>query len=133
MIWRNNVRWNIRETDDPRKFMTVDSGDYVLAVPDFSRYARQSQELGTDREINRGQDTSSSKSSNDGHLLKKVVMKLSGRVRWQAGIVFERNLDDGGRSFEFSPHYNVTLKNPLHVKSIKNQVSGKIVKSNECR
>lgn len=118
MIWRNNVRCNIRETDDPRKFMTVDSGDFVLAVPDFSHYARQLPELG----VRRGKDSSVSQGRNDGHLLKKVVMKLSGRVRWQAGIVFERNLENGGRSFEFSPHYNVTLKNPVHVKSILHEV-----------
>ncbi|KAG9724667.1 hypothetical protein KCU73_g13371, partial [Aureobasidium melanogenum] len=40
MVWRNQVRWRIAQDDDPRKFMTVDSGDYVLAIPDYNYYAR---------------------------------------------------------------------------------------------
>jgi hypothetical protein len=36
MCWRNEVRWNICRDPDPRKFMTVDSGEYILAVPDYS-------------------------------------------------------------------------------------------------
>jgi hypothetical protein len=41
-------------------------------------------------------------------------MKLNGNVRWVAGLVFERNVDGGGRSFNFIPHYKVTLKNPKY-------------------
>ena len=118
MIWRNNVRWRIREDNEPGKFMTVDSGDYMLAVPDFASYVRNSPELDTDR----GKE-SADPNNNDGHLVKKVVMKLSGRVRWQSGIIFERNLDNDQRTFDFEPHYNVTLKNPMHLKSIKDAVS----------
>jgi hypothetical protein len=46
---------------------------------------------------------SSSSGSEDSAIFKKVIMKLSGNVRWLAGLVFERNIDGGGRSFDFRP------------------------------
>ncbi|KAI9729113.1 MAG: hypothetical protein M1828_000198 [Chrysothrix sp. TS-e1954] len=118
MIWRNDVQWNIWQENDPRKFTTVDSGDYVLAIPDFSHYARQSQDYTGSRKPYRNSSVSS---QSDGVIMKKVVMKLSGAVRWSLGMVFERNLPNGSRSFDFGKHYDVTLKNPQHVKSIKNE------------
>lgn len=110
MVWRNDVRWNIGQHEDPRQFMTVDSGDYILAVPDFNKYARQA----TDQDS--GDDHSSTTSGGSGSkrdaVFKKVVMKLSGNVRWMAGLMFERDLPDGSRSFKFKPHYDVVLKHP---------------------
>ena len=109
MCWRSDVRWSICEDPDPRKFMTVNSGDYVLAVPDFSHYARHS------RAVEKGDNDSISSSNSGartGQMFKKVVMKLSGNVQWLAGLVFERDTDDGQRSFDFTPHYEVVLKNP---------------------
>lgn len=108
MCWRNDVRWSICQDPDPRKFMTVDSGEYVLAIPDFSNYARRSLE----REIPEDSSVTSSHSYEQGGKFKKTVMKLSGNVQWIAGLVFERNMDDGKRSFSFKPHYEVVLKNP---------------------
>ncbi|KAI9678545.1 MAG: hypothetical protein M1817_005602 [Caeruleum heppii] len=113
MCWRNDVRWRIGQDDDPKKFMTVDSGEYVLAIPDFSHQARQSMDLnGPDSE-----SLLSSSSHKNGALFKKVIMKLSGNVQWLAGLVFERNLDGGGRSFDFKPHYEVTMRNPKFAKA----------------
>lgn len=117
MAWRNNVQLNIWRENDPMKFMTVDSGEFILAVPDFSQFARNSTNLmpsQAQEQIHIGAREDSS--------FKKVVMKLSGKVRWQAGLMFEREIKDGKRSFEFEPHYNVTLRNPQHIKSIKNNV-----------
>ena len=111
MVWRNNVRWSIWKDEDPQEFMIVDSGDYILAVPDFSRYARNY--MITHRQT---ASTASVEGHKEGQMFKKVIMKLSGKVRWQAGLVLERNLDDGTRSTEFEPHYNVVLKNPVYVK-----------------
>lgn len=108
MCWRNDVRWNICQDPDPRKFMTVDSGDYVLAIPDFSNYARRSLE----RDVPEEGSITSSHSYEQGGKFKKTMMKLSGNVRWIAGLVFERNTEDGKRSFDFKPHYEVVLKNP---------------------
>lgn len=106
MCWRNNVRWGIHQDDDPKQFMTVKSGEYVLAIPDYSHQARETiPSTSQDNE-----SISSTSSYKNGALFKKVIMKLSGNVRWMAGIVFERDLDQGGRSFQFVPHYNVILR-----------------------
>ncbi|KAI9856358.1 MAG: hypothetical protein M1824_005486 [Vezdaea acicularis] len=106
MCWRNDVRWSISKEDDPRKFMTVNSGEYMLAIPDYGHQARHSQDS---QSIS---DSDSISSLRSGALFKKVVMKLSGNVQWLAGLVFERNVEGGKRSFDFTPHYKVTFKNP---------------------
>ncbi|KAH8894879.1 hypothetical protein GQ53DRAFT_792719 [Thozetella sp. PMI_491] len=109
MCWRNEVTWNIHADDDPKRFMTVDSGEYVLAVPDYSQQVREDRRR-------RGEDASlaSETSTKPGAQFKKVVMKLSGKVQWMAGLVFERAIDHGNRSFNFKPHYEVQLKSPQY-------------------
>lgn len=115
MCWRNDVRWNLCRDPDPRKFMTVDSGEYILAVPDYSHQARH-VEL-----IERGHDddsVSTDSSFKHGVIFKKVAMKLSGNVQWVAGLMFERDTGEPGqRSFDFRPHYDVVLKEPRFAKS----------------
>ncbi|GAB7357945.1 hypothetical protein MBLNU230_g0112t1 [Neophaeotheca triangularis] len=105
MVWRNNVKWNIAQSKDPRQFMTVDSGDYLLAVPDFSHYARASDARAEE------EDSASSNSLRKGAAFKKVVMKLSGKVQWLAGMMFQRESREG-RTFDFKNHYDVVLKHP---------------------
>ncbi|KAI0104138.1 mitochondrial protein from FMP27-domain-containing protein [Nemania sp. FL0031] len=112
MCWRNNVKWNIHTEDDPKKFMTVDSGEYVLAVPDFSAHARE--EARGMQENDRVTSDSNYKTS---IAFKKVIMKLSGNVQWMAGLVFERAIVNGERDFTFKPHYDVILKAPNYAKS----------------
>ncbi|KAI1742516.1 mitochondrial protein from FMP27-domain-containing protein [Xylaria scruposa] len=112
MCWRNNVKWNIHTEDDPKKFMTVDSGEYVLAVPDFSHYAREEAQG-----IRENDSLTSEFSHKGGIAFKKVIMKLSGNVQWMAGLVFERAIIDGKRDFSFKPHYDVILKAPMYAKS----------------
>ncbi|KAK3679983.1 Protein SABRE [Recurvomyces mirabilis] len=112
MVWRNDVRWNVAQNKDGRKFMTVDSGDYILAVPDFNSYARRSQENGAEMD-----GTSSTSSYKRDAIFRKVVMKLSGKVQWLAGLVFERDTTDGKRLFDFKPHYDVVLKHPDFAKA----------------
>jgi hypothetical protein len=128
MCWRSDVRWNIAQDPDPRKFMTVDSGEYVLAVPDFSHYARRyfESDVGEDSSIHSGSSYA------EGGKFKKTVMKLSGNVRWLAGLVFERNTSSGGRSFEFKPHYEVVLKNPKFAKRINATVSPLFIYQKTC-
>jgi Domain of unknown function (DUF2405)/RNA pol II promoter Fmp27 protein domain len=119
MCWRTDVRWNLCQDPDPRKFMTVDSGEYILAIPDFSHQARKSiEESGQDA----GSIVSSSSGYKNGALFKKVIMKLSGNVRWLAGLVFERSVDGEQRSFDFRPHYEVTLRSPEYAKAPHGQV-----------
>jgi Mitochondrial protein from FMP27/RNA pol II promoter Fmp27 protein domain/Golgi-body localisation protein domain/Domain of unknown function (DUF2405) len=115
MCWRNNVRWNISESDNPKRFMTVDSEEYILAIPDFGHFARRQLDFASSRVSQRPMIV-------DMYRFKKTVMKLSGKVQWLAGIVFERNIPDRGRSFEFIPHYEVVLKNPKYAKAVDGQV-----------
>jgi hypothetical protein len=113
MCWRNDVRWNICRDDDPRKFMTVDSGEYILAIPDFSHQARGIAKHDRDSDSLLSVD-----SFKRGASFKKVVMKLSGNVQWLAGLMFERNIGESGqRSFDFEPHYKVILKEPQFAKA----------------
>ncbi|EOO01598.1 hypothetical protein UCRPA7_2889 [Phaeoacremonium minimum UCRPA7] len=111
MCWRNDVRWNIHSDDDPKRFMTVDSGEYVLAIPDYSHHAREAARSS-------GEDDSlmSEDSLKSGAAFKKVVMKLSGKVQWLAGLVFEQAISNGLRKFDFKPHYDVVLKAPNYAK-----------------
>jgi hypothetical protein len=110
MCWRDNVQWAIHTTDDPKRFMTVKSGEYVLAIPDYSHQARHSVETVKDED-----SVSSGSSHKNAAIFKKVIMKLSGNVQWLAGLVFERKSDDDKRSFDFKPHYNVVLRNPKYL------------------
>ncbi|KXH64519.1 hypothetical protein CNYM01_10851 [Colletotrichum nymphaeae SA-01] len=111
MCWRNEVKWNINADDDPKRFMTVDSGEYVLAIPDYSHQVREAA-----RRTGEDDSLMSEDSYKSGASFKKVVMKLSGKVQWMAGLVFERAIQDGKRSFEFRPHYDIMLRAPHHVK-----------------
>jgi hypothetical protein len=117
MCWRNDVRFAIHESDDPKKFFSVTSGEYVLAIPDYSHQALHSTEVTRDNE-----SMSTNSSQKNAAVFKKVIMKLSGNVRWLAGLVFEQRLEGGGHSFAFSPHYNVVLKNPLHITAAERKV-----------
>lgn len=110
MCWRNDVQWAVHANDDPKQFMTISSGEYVLAIPDYSHQARKDPEAQHD-----GDSMSSGSSSKNAAVFKKVIMKVTGNVQWTAGLVFERDLEGGGRSFDFEPHYNVILRNPKHM------------------
>lgn len=112
MCWRNDVRWNIHPDDDPKRFMTVNSGEYVLAIPDFSHYARDAARRSNDSDSVLSEDNTRS-----GAMFKKVAMKLSGRVQWMAGLVFEQAIENGKRKFDFRPHYDVVLKAPKYAKA----------------
>lgn len=114
MVWRNKVRLRIAQDPDPRKFMTVDSGDYLLAIPDFNHYAVHLR----DDEESETSDGSSMTTNKSTAAFKKVVMKLSGNVQWLAGLMFERDVEGGKkRTFDFSPHYDVVLKHPDFAKA----------------
>lgn len=90
--------------------MTVKSGEYVLAIPDYSSQARHSAARSKDED---GISTSSTQKNSA--VFKKVIMKLSGNVQWLAGLVFERNSSGDNRLFDFKPHYDVVLKNAKYL------------------
>lgn len=109
MCWRNDVQWLIHSGNDPRRFMTVRSGEYVLAIPDYSHEARSMPAMRAETDAD---SLTSSSNQKNAAIFQKVIMKISGNVQWTAGLVFERDLKDGGRSSDFRPHYDVVLKNP---------------------
>lgn len=119
MCWQNDVQLSIAEDNDPRNFMIVNSGSYVLAIPDLGHYARQENEM---EAIGHTETSSSISSYKQLAIFKKTVMKLNGNVRWVAGLVFERNLEEGGRSFNFIPHYTVALKHPKYAEASGEEV-----------
>ncbi|KAK9469996.1 mitochondrial protein from FMP27-domain-containing protein, partial [Dipodascopsis tothii] len=113
MCWRNNVVWQINPTADPNQFMRVDSGEYILAIPDFSSYSRSSASLDSYEESASILSSFTALSDDQPRApFRKIVMKLSGDVRWLVGVLFENELRDGQRSFDFTPHYDIQLKTP---------------------
>lgn len=107
MVWRRDVKMDVAQHDDPRRFLTVNSGEYMLAIPDFNGYARSTHDM------ENGDDASTIGSTvKRDALFRKVIMKLSGKVTWLAGLMFERDIEDGKRTFDFKPHYDVVLKHP---------------------
>ncbi|KAG6004468.1 hypothetical protein E4U21_001040 [Claviceps maximensis] len=114
MCWRSDVRWHINAEDNPKQFMTVDSGEYILAIPDYSYQIREAA-----RRREQGHAYGTEGAVKDAAIFKKVVMKLSGKVQWMAGLLFERAIENGTRSFCFKPHYEVFFKNPKHAKPTK--------------
>ncbi|OAP64948.1 hypothetical protein AYL99_00920 [Fonsecaea erecta] len=115
MCWRNDVQWLIHQVDDPREFMTVKSGEFILAIPDYSHEARNTPEQRASKDSDSMSSTISTKNS---AIFKKVIMKLSGNVQWTAGLVFERDLPGGSRTSESRHHYDVVLRNPLFLQDV---------------
>jgi hypothetical protein len=126
MCWRGDVRWDLGRDDDPRKFIRIDSEEYLLAVPDFSSQVSDEIDIGV---IPETKSIMSSNSVLKGPQFKKVIMKLAGRVRWLVGLMFEQELTaeedwkQRKRSFQFKPHYDVTLKSPQYAEAPPGEVS----------
>ncbi|KAK9469177.1 golgi-body localization protein domain-containing protein [Lipomyces arxii] len=113
MCWRTNVVWLINPTCNHKEFMVVDADEYLLTIPDFGDLVRTN-----DNNFNTTDDNKSTANTqiedSDRAEFQKIVMKLSGRVRWQAGLLFERD-DGAGRTFNFVPHYQVQLRTPRSI------------------
>ncbi|KAJ2905775.1 hypothetical protein MKZ38_004452 [Zalerion maritima] len=116
MCWRNDVRLGLNTEDDPKRLLSVNSGEYILAIPDFSQQVRDSEKRYNDKD-----SFLSDESYRQGASFQKVVMKLSGKVQWLAGLVFEQAIRDGVRRFDFKPHYDVVLKAPEHAKDVNGE------------
>jgi len=126
MCWKGDVRWDLNVHEDPRKVIQVDSEQFVLAVPDFTNHISEDIDIGVQPET---RSIASTSSYDNFAQFTKVIMKLSGRVRWLVGLMFEQETsfeDDWklrSRSFEFKPHYEVTLKAPEYAKAPPGEVS----------
>lgn len=116
MCWKNNVEVKFNHDDNPKEFIVVTSNDYVLAVPDLSFQEREYLA----KSVDKTGGLACASNFQDGTVFQKVIMKLGGRVKWVAGLLFERKKGVNGRTFEFKPHYDVVLSNPKCVKDLDN-------------
>lgn len=117
MVWRNNVILSVNKDDNPKKLFTITSDDYLLAVPNYSLQEREYLA----RSITFQNGLVSPTNFNESTTFQKVVMKLSGQVSWYYGILFEREIEKGtnlGRTFQFKPHYDITLNRPDCIKDL---------------
>jgi hypothetical protein len=116
--WRGNVVWKIATEPSPKDLSHVDSDEFILAIPDFTKEPIETDDF-TDHEnaFHSARVVSRDRSRNA--VFRKVIMKLNGGVRWIAGLVFERRCPPNCRScdgrnkcrqFDFIPHHEVHLK-----------------------
>lgn len=115
MCWRGNVLWDISCHEDQRRFTEVDSEEFLLAIPDFTKHAAQFTSGNATHAIDFRRDAA----------FRKVLMKLSGNVKWQVGLLFQqsiKNLDSSRGSFHFKNHFEVVLKNPQYAHDSEGRV-----------
>lgn len=106
MCWSKNVVLTINEHDDPRRLMEVRSDEYLLAIPN---YVVQEKDYFRKRHV--FAHAILSKTSYAEHRnFHKVMMKLTGKIRWQLGLMFEQDQADSiERTSQFIPHYKIAL------------------------
>jgi hypothetical protein len=126
MCWRGGVRWEFGRDEDPRKAIKVDSEEYLMAIPDYSNHVIEDVDIGG---IPETRSINSANSHENAAQFQKVIMKLSGRVRWLVGLMFEQEISNEEdwklrkRSSEFIPHYKVNLRTPEHAIAPPGEVS----------
>lgn len=124
MCWKNKVRVDIGRDEDPQKFMKVESDEFVLAIPEFTKKARM---YGEPIDADTSGILTAESIAEVAHF-KKIIMKLSGNLRWLVGLKFEQDLGGPGswkerpRSFNFIPHYDITLKDPQYATTADGEV-----------
>jgi hypothetical protein len=118
--WRGNVVWKIATEPTSKDLSHVDSNEFILAIPDFTKEPIATDDY-TDHENSFQSSRVMSHDRSRNAVFRKVIMKLNGGVRWIAGLVLERRcppncLDcensNKCRFFNFIPHYDVHLKRP---------------------
>jgi hypothetical protein len=130
------VVWKIATELSLKDLSHVDSDEFILAIPDFTK-----EPVGADHYIDHENSFHSSRSLSHNQsrnaVFRKIIMKLNGGVRWIAGLVFERRCspncgDCEGknkcRRFNFIPHHQVHLKRAECCRSTNGEVSVSISK-----
>ena len=114
--------WKIATEATTKDLSHVDSDEFILAIPDFTRERIDADDF-TDHENSFSSSRVMPYSRTRNAIFRKVIMKLNGGVRWVAGLVFERKCPPNCtkcegrgscRMFDFIPHYNVHLKTPQY-------------------
>ncbi|KAG4301807.1 hypothetical protein PCK1_001783 [Pneumocystis canis] len=118
--WRGNVQWDIGCDSDSRNFMVINSDEFLLAIPDFTRQAQILMNWPNTLISTYDDITNNIYQKNSVHF-QKIIMKLKGGVKWTAGLVFEQHCNDmcqkcNGkyqcRIFDFKPHYEIMSRAP---------------------
>ena len=118
--WRGDVVWKIATEPTLKDLSHVDSDEFILAIPDFTKEPIAGDDF-TDHDNSFQSSRALSYDGRRNEVFRKVIMKLNGGVRWIAGLVMERrcpplcsscNGKKQCRMFTFSPHYDVHLKKP---------------------
>ncbi len=107
MCWTNGVTILINEDDNSKELLVIKSKDYLLGIPNHSAIKKTFQthsDYSTDFLGNNFTE----------EYFEKIVMKLSGTVKWTMGFLFERSIDGSrdNRGHDFRPHYDIELCNP---------------------
>ncbi|CCG82056.1 Putative uncharacterized protein [Taphrina deformans PYCC 5710] len=122
-VFRGNVKWSIGVCHDSRKLMEVVCDEYMLAISDFSRRTSSLEAPRT-----KGSEKLFKHTLYRHHLsrkeihFQKILMKLTGDVRWTAGLAFERHCEENEcgkcdgkmkcRIWNFEPHWLVKMRIP---------------------
>jgi hypothetical protein len=132
--WRGDVVWKIATESSPKNLSLVDSDEFILAIPDFTKEPILTDHY-TDHENSFQSDRIMSHDRSRNAVFRKIIMKLNGGVRWIAGLVFERRCSQNCptcagkkicRSFNFIPHYDVHLKREEDCKAAPGDVRHRI-------
>lgn len=117
--WKDNVKFEINGSDDPKEFFLVRSDDFILGIPNYSLPERGSWSL-----LYANFDDTSVNEELDIRKFQKEVMKLTSDegVFWRLGILFERNEDihlpelsgNMKRTDKFKPHWDVCVTGPMY-------------------
>jgi hypothetical protein len=114
------VVWRIATEPSLKDLSHVDSNEFILAIPDFTKEPIETDDF-TDHENSFRSSRVLTHDRSKNAVFRKIIMKLNGGVRWIAGLVFERRClpncpDCSGKNkcrlFNFIPHYDVHLKRP---------------------
>src|SRR5271170_1399846 len=118
--WRGDVVWKIATEPTLKDLAHVDSDEFILAIPDFTKEPIEGDDYTDhDNAFQSSRPLSYNRSRNA--VFRKVIMKLNGGVRWIAGLVLERRCPPSCkncrgknqcRMFNFIPHYDVHLMKP---------------------
>lgn len=111
-VWKGGVKLQINGSDDPKQFFVVTSEQFVWGVPNLAITEREYIKRSMALENAYTCRTNFCEMVN----LQKVVLKLSGAVKWKLGLLFEKDKEGSlGRTSKFKPHYAVQLKHPDYV------------------
>lgn len=138
LSFANNVILDINGDDNPKLLLQVTAGDVGWSVPNHLAlplllWYRESSGALFVPELNdsnfaflyayyfedqEGYDPQKAKTMSK-HYQEKKALRFCGNVSFKIGLSFERDDQDGNRTSEFRPHYDVKLSNPKYVDDVE--------------